>query len=150
MMYEGFWLRVGAAWGFIGVAVGAFGAHALKPQLEAAGKTASFQTGVDYHMYMALALVAVGVLQAVGRPSSALHLAGWMFLIGGIFFSVSIYALALTDVKGIWWVTPTGGLLILIGWAALAVAAGSVARPTAAGRPLPASGAVATAAESSF
>ncbi|WP_337173361.1 DUF423 domain-containing protein [Paludisphaera sp.] len=130
-MQDGFWLRAGAAWGFLGVAIGAFGAHALKPQLEAAGKAASFQTGVDYHIYMALALVAVGILQALGRPGPALHLAGWMFLAGGVLFSGSIYALALTSVKGIWWVTPTGGLLILAGWAALAVAAGSVGRPAA-------------------
>lgn len=123
-MSEGFWLRVGAVWGFLGVAIGAFGAHGLKPQLEAAGKAASFQTGVDYHIYMALALVAVGVLRLVGRSGPALELAGWMFLIGSIAFTGSIYALSLTSVKGIWWVTPTGGLLILVGWAALAVSAG--------------------------
>lgn len=123
-MNEGFWLRMGAAWGFLGVAIGAFGAHGLKPQLEAAGKAASFQTGVDYHIYTALALTAVGILQIIGRTGPALQLAGWMFLIGAAFFSGSIYVLSLTSVKGIWWVTPTGGLLILIGWAALAVAAG--------------------------
>lgn len=133
-MNEGFWLRVGAVWGFLGVAIGAFGAHALKPRLEAAGKTAGFQTGVDYHVYMALALVAVGILQALGRSGAALQLAGWAFLVGGVCFSGSIYALTLTDVKGIWWVTPTGGLLILVGWAALAVAAGSVAPATVADR----------------
>ncbi len=134
-MNEGFWLRVGAVWGFLGVAIGAFGAHGLKPRLEAAGKATGFQTGVDYHIYMALALVAVGILQAVGRTGSALQLAGWMFLAGGVCFSGSIYALSLTDVKGIWWVTPTGGLLILIGWTALAVAAGSVGSATVADRP---------------
>lgn len=134
-MNDGFWLRVGAVWGFLGVAIGAFGAHALKPQLEAAGKAESFQTGVDYHIYMALALLAVGILQVVGRSGPALQLAGWMFLVGAIFFSGSIYALSLTGVRGIWWVTPTGGLLILVGWAALAVAAGSVARPAVADRP---------------
>lgn len=126
-MIEGFWLRVGAAWGFVAVAIGAFGAHALKPQLEASGKAASFQTGVDYHVYMALALVAVGILQVVGRSGPALNLAGWMFLVGSACFSFSIYALALTSVRGIWWVTPLGGLLMLVGWAALAVAAGAPA-----------------------
>ncbi len=130
-MSDGFWLRVGAIWGFLGVAIGAFGAHGLKTQLEAAGKAASFQTGEDYHIYMALALLAVGILRVAGRSGPALDLAGWMFLIGGVFFSGSIYILSLTSVKGIWWVTPTGGLLILVGWVALAVAAGSAGRPSA-------------------
>ncbi len=117
------WLFVGALNGFLAVAAGAFGAHALKARL-GADLLAVFETGARYHMYHALALVAVGLLAAL-RPGSAglLNGAGWAFLVGVLLFSGSLYALALTGVRGLGAITPLGGLAFLTGWALLALAA---------------------------
>jgi uncharacterized membrane protein YgdD (TMEM256/DUF423 family) len=134
-MNEGFWLRIGAVWGFLAVAMGAFGAHGLKDRLDATGRLANFETAAQYHMYLALAMVAVGLLQASGRWSLPLSIAGWCFLIGSAVFSGTLYALSLTGLRWLGAITPVGGVLILVGWAALAVAAGA-----AGGRPAPAAG----------
>ncbi|APW62430.1 DUF423 domain-containing protein [Paludisphaera borealis] len=123
-MNDGFWLRIGAVWGFLAVAMGAFGAHGLKDRLTALDQTANFHTAAQYHMYIALALVAVGLLQAMGRSGTALSVAGWSFLIGSVIFSGSLYVLSLTGLKWLGAITPIGGVAILVGWAALAVAAG--------------------------
>src|SRR5438309_1330723 len=82
------WLRVGAVLGFLAVGMGAFGAHGLRGKLEALGTAASFQTAAQYQMYHALALVAVGLLAAPGRPgpAAALAVAGWAFLVGVLLF----------------------------------------------------------------
>jgi uncharacterized membrane protein YgdD (TMEM256/DUF423 family) len=131
-MNDGFWLRIGAVWGFLAVAMGAFGAHGLKERLESFGQLANFHTAAQYHMYVALALVAVGVLQVVGRTGTALSVAGWSFLIGSVIFSGSLYILGLTGLKWLGAITPIGGTALLVGWAALAVAAGSpAAKPEA-------------------
>jgi uncharacterized membrane protein YgdD (TMEM256/DUF423 family) len=107
--------------GFLGVALGAFGAHSLsayfkdKPHLEA-----NFKTGVQYHFYHGLALL--GVAWASGRWSSSLiPLAGWLFLLGIILFSGSLYLLSLTGKRWLGAVTPFGGLAFLAGWACLAL-----------------------------
>ena len=114
--------------------MGAFGAHALRGKVEAR-KIAPrmldiFLTGAQYQMYHALALVGVGLLAAYGRPSSALVLAGWAFLIGTLLFSGSLYTMALTGMTKLGAITPLGGLAFLLGWAALAWAA---LEPRAAG-----------------
>jgi len=140
-MNDAFWLRIGAVWGFLAVAMGAFGAHGLKPRIEAMGQLANFQTAAQYHMYMALALVAVGLLQANGRSGAALSVAGWGFLIGSTIFSGSLYVLSLTGLKWLGAITPIGGTVILIGWIALAVAAGGTAKPVDAAPPAEALGA---------
>jgi uncharacterized membrane protein YgdD (TMEM256/DUF423 family) len=123
-MNDGFWLRIGAVWGFLAVAMGAFGAHGLKDRLTALDQLANFHTAAQYHMYIALALVAVGLLQAMGRSGTALSFAGWSFLIGSVIFSGSLYVLSLTGLKWLGAITPIGGVAILVGWAALAIAAG--------------------------
>ncbi len=120
-----FWLRAGSVLGFLGVALGAFGAHRLREKLTALGTSATYQTAVQYHMYHALALLALGLLPA-GRATTV---AGWSFLAGVLLFSGSLYALALSGVKALGMITPFGGLAFLVGWAALAVAAGGMARP---------------------
>ena len=83
---------------------------------------AVFETGVRYHMYHALALLATAALmtRVDGR---AVVVAGWSFLAGILIFSGSLYALALTGVTTLGAITPIGGLAFLIGWAALAIAA---------------------------
>jgi uncharacterized membrane protein YgdD (TMEM256/DUF423 family) len=127
-MKAGFWLQVGAAWGFLAVAMGAFGAHGLKERLTSLGGTANFQTAAQYHMYCALALVAVGVLTLTGRSGTATTLAGWSFLLGSLVFSGSLYVLSVTGLKWLGAITPFGGIAMLVGWAALAVAAGTAVR----------------------
>jgi uncharacterized membrane protein YgdD (TMEM256/DUF423 family) len=129
-MSDGFWLRIGAAWGFLAVAMGAFGAHGLKDRLTALDQTANFHTAAQYHMYIALAMVAVGLLQVMGRSGTALTVAGWSFLIGSVIFSGSLYVLSLTGLRWLGAITPIGGVAILVGWAALAVAAGKPSAST--------------------
>jgi uncharacterized membrane protein YgdD (TMEM256/DUF423 family) len=124
-MKDGFWLQLGAVWGFLAVAMGAFGAHGLKDRLTALGQAASFQTAAQYHMYSALSLLAVGLLIMVGRSGTAATVAGWAFLVGSLLFSGSLYLLAVTGLKWLGAITPLGGVAMLVGWAALAVAAGA-------------------------
>ena len=115
-------ITIGAFSGFMGVAAGAFGAHALRDRLSAA-MLQTFQTGVTYQMYHALALLGVGIL--LGRfsvdGSPWLTAAGWLFLIGTLLFSGSLYLLALTDTTWLGAITPFGGLAFLVGWTLLAI-----------------------------
>jgi len=106
--------------GFLGVTLGAFGAHALRSRLSPE-MLAVFETGVRYQMYHTFAVLIVAA--AIGRigDASLLVLAGWFFIAGILLFSGSLYALALTGVGVLGAVTPVGGLLFLIGWACLVV-----------------------------
>jgi len=134
-MNPGFWLRTGAIWGFLAVAIGAFGAHGLKDRFQSLSEQFGglttlrpegiFQTATHYHMYSALAILAVGLLAANGRTGTALSIAGWSLLLGSAIFSASLYVLATTGIKRLGMITPLGGVLMLVGWLALAVAAGT-------------------------
>ena len=124
MMKEGFWLQIGAIWGFLAVAMGAFGAHGLKDRLDELGQATTFQTAAQYHMYCALAILAVGLLVLTGRSSTAATVAGWAFLVGSLVFSGSLYVLAVTGLKWLGAITPLGGVAMLAGWVTLAVAGG--------------------------
>ncbi len=114
--------RIGAWSAFLAVAAGAFGAHALRAQL-APDLLAVFETGARYQMFHALALVLVGLFveRAAGRLLSA---AGWLFVVGTVLFSGSLYALALSGVRALGAVTPLGGACFLAGWACLAAGVG--------------------------
>lgn len=108
----------GAISGLIGVAAGAFGAHALRNRLSP-DLLAVFETGARYQMYHALALLAVS--WAVSRwalPQAAW--AGWLFLAGTVIFTGSLYMLSLTGARWLGAITPLGGLAFLLGWACLA------------------------------
>lgn len=108
--------------GFVGVALGAFGAHALRTRLSA-DHLAAFETGVRYQLLHALALVLVGVL--IERwPARFTTAAGWCFSVGIVLFSGSLYVLSLTGTTAVGVVTPLGGLCFLAGWACLALASG--------------------------
>jgi len=120
MMHRTF-ILIGALAGFLGVALGAFGAHGLRSRLSAE-MLAVFETGVRYQMYHALALVLVCALASTLTPRLA-AIAGWSFITGMLLFSGSLYLLALTDVRMLGAVTPFGGIAFLVGWAALAYAA---------------------------
>jgi len=114
---------LGAINGFIGVALGAFAAHSLaayfndKPRLEA-----NFKTGVQYQFFhtFALFVVAWGVMNF---NSSLIPLAGWLFLLGIILFSGSLYVLSLTGKRWLGAITPLGGLAFLAGWVCLVIGA---------------------------
>lgn len=111
-------LFFGSLFGFLGVAFGAFGAHALKSRLSPE-MLAVFETGVRYQMYHAFAILIVAA--AIGRIGDAnlLVLAGWFFVAGVLLFSGSLYALSLSGVGALGAITPVGGLLFLIGWVCL-------------------------------
>ena len=114
-------LLIGALAGFLGVAFGAFGAHALRARLSPE-MLAVFETGVRYQMYHALALLLVAA--TIPRFGGWLIVAaGWLMTVGIVLFSGSLYALALTGVTTLGAITPIGGLAFLAGWACLAIAA---------------------------
>lgn len=112
-------LLLGCLSGFLSVALGAFGAHALKARLGPEMLTI-FETGVRYQMYHAFALLAVGLLMAHFSQLKHLSTAGWLFLAGTVIFSGSLYILALSGVKTWGAVTPLGGVCLLAGWLTLA------------------------------
>ncbi len=107
---------------FAAVALGAFGAHALKSKL-APDVMAVYQTAVQYHFWHALGLLAVGILLLHKPESGALVAAAWLLVAGIVLFSGSLYVLALTGARGLGAVTPIGGAAFLAAWAALAWAA---------------------------
>jgi uncharacterized membrane protein YgdD (TMEM256/DUF423 family) len=111
---------IGALAGVAGVGLGAFGAHGLRGRLSPE-MLAVFETGVRYHMYHALALVATAAL--MGRLDGRLvNAAGWLFTAGIVLFSGSLYVVALTGISVFGAITPIGGLAFLAGWACLAIA----------------------------
>ena len=115
-------LGLAAAFLFVAVALGAFGAHALKSKL-APDPMAVYQTAVQYHFWHALGLLAVGILLLQKPESGALAAAAWLLVAGIVLFCGSLYVLALTGMRGWGAVTPIGGVAFLAAWAALAWAA---------------------------
>jgi uncharacterized membrane protein YgdD (TMEM256/DUF423 family) len=112
---------LGALAAALGVALGAFGAHALKARLSAE-MLAVWQTAVQYHLAHALGLVAVGLLAQHLPASVPVRLAGWLMLAGIALFSGSLYLLAASGVRWLGAVTPFGGACFIVGWLALAYA----------------------------
>ncbi|MBA3541471.1 MAG: DUF423 domain-containing protein [Deltaproteobacteria bacterium] len=104
-------VALGAINAAIAVAAGAFGAHGLKERLTPHALEI-FETGARYQMYHALAMILAGVLAA--------RAPGFVFQIGIVVFSGSLYALALSDVKVLGAITPLGGLAFIVGWLWLA------------------------------
>jgi uncharacterized membrane protein YgdD (TMEM256/DUF423 family) len=115
------WFAVGSVLAAIAVAAGAFGAHGLENRLSA-DDLDTYQTAARYHMYHALALLAVAY--ASKRFEGGLvTAAGWLFIAGIVLFSGSLYVLSLSGVKILGAVAPIGGVCFLAGWACLALAA---------------------------
>jgi uncharacterized membrane protein YgdD (TMEM256/DUF423 family) len=112
---------IGAVLGFLGVAAGAFGAHAIRERVSPE-RLDNWKTAADYQLWHALATIAAAVI-AVRWENGAAVAAGWCFIAGAIVFSGSLYALALTDRRKLGAITPIGGVLFLAGWALLVVAA---------------------------
>ena len=121
MNSERLFLALGAISAFVGVAAGAFGAHGLKSRLSSE-MLVIFETGVRYQMYHAFALLIVA--WASSRfPGYLLATSGWLFVIGTILFSGSLYLLSLTETRWLGAITPLGGVAFLGAWLCLAWAA---------------------------
>src|SRR3989304_6387959 len=109
----------GAVGGFLSIALGAFGAHALKEHLSPE-MLQIFETGVRYQMYHSLALFVVA-WAADKYISGLFSKAGWLFIVGIVIFSGSLYVLTLTGIRWFGAVTPVGGVALLAGWVCLAI-----------------------------
>lgn len=113
-------LRIAAIYGFLAVALGAFGAHKLKPILEAKQQLANWQTGTIYHLVHAVVLLVLAhALSSAGRTQPDLTF--WLFAIGITIFSGSLYVMGVTGITKLGMITPIGGLCLLAGWVLLAV-----------------------------
>ncbi|MGD8862456.1 MAG: DUF423 domain-containing protein [Myxococcales bacterium] len=117
--------------GFLAVALGAFGAHGLKGRMaslpDGAQRLAWWETAAHYHLVHALALgLSAWLVARAGGGGGAPQVAGYCFLAGILLFSGSLYAMTLTGVRVLGAVTPLGGLCMLVGWAAVVVAAWSL------------------------
>lgn len=113
-MHEKTWIRVAGLVGFLGVALGAFGAHALKPTLESTGGADWWQTATLYHLVHA-AVMTSSLARGTRFPAAL------FFGIGILFFSGSLYVMALTGMTRLGMITPIGGLFFLVGWLRLAM-----------------------------
>lgn len=109
-------LAAGGLAALAAVVLGAFGAHALKSRLSAE-MLAVWHTGVEYHVYHALGLLAVGLVATQLPESALLKWSGWLMLAGIVLFSGSLYALALSGEPWLGAITPIGGLGFLAAWA---------------------------------
>jgi len=108
--------RIAAVVGFLGVALGAFGAHGLKEVLERNHALATWQTAVQYHLIHGVVLLILSLVTPFRRGP-------WVFFLAGIvLFSGSLYGLALTQMRWLGPVTPLGGVFFLAGWAWMAIA----------------------------
>ena len=118
-------LTIAALLGGSAVGFGAFGAHALKERLSERSLEI-FETAARYQMYHALALLLVGVLMSRSQVEETfLTASGWAFIVGVVLFCGSLYMLSFSGIKWLGAVAPLGGLALMVGWAAIAVAAWS-------------------------
>ena len=117
------WARIGAISGGLAVIAGTFGAHVLDGRVEPED-LGTFEIGVRYQMFHALALLAIGLLEMRTGPTRALGVAGWSMLLGSILFPGSLYLLVLAGGTADWlgMVAPIGGIALIVGWFALAAA----------------------------
>lgn len=106
---------------FIAVALGAFGAHILEGKL-GPEMLSIFETGVQYHFYHALGLLAVGLIATHLPDSNWLRWSGRLMFAGIVIFSGSLYILSFTGVRWLGAITPIGGLCLLASWILLVVA----------------------------
>ena len=123
---ERLFILTGAILGFLAVAAGAFGSHALKNRLSP-DMLGVFEVGVRYQMYHALALVLTGFI-LTRLESPALNWAGALFIAGVLIFSGTLYILSMTGLRWLGAITPIGGTALLIGWLCLAWGAGTASQ----------------------
>lgn len=113
------WIAVAAGSGLLGVALGAFGAHALRERLDVYGRDV-WSTASQYQLVHTLALLAVAML-LLRADARLLQASAWSFAGGTLVFCGSLYALALTGIRPLGALTPLGGLGLLAGWTLLLV-----------------------------
>ena len=118
-------LTAGAISALLAVVLGAFGSHGLEDRLTA-DLLDVYQTGNDYHFYHSFALLAVG-FAAMHLKGRLLAASGWCFIAGILFFSGSLYVLAVTGIRVLGAITPIGGVLFIVGWGLFAGAVYSAA-----------------------
>jgi len=116
-----FFLQFASLSGMLAVALGAFGAHALKEKLTEAGYLSTFETAVSYQFYHTLALLAIGIV-AMKFPSTLIQWSGNTMVFGIVLFSGSLYLLCFTGIKWLGAITPLGGLGFIAGWILLFLA----------------------------
>lgn len=114
---------VAAVLGFSGVAMGAFGAHALKPMLMETGRYALWETAVQYHLLHAVALLTAAVWRVQRCEKLAFGLLEIFWALGVAFFSGSLYLMATGAPRELGALTPVGGVLLLLGWIIIGVIA---------------------------
>ena len=114
-------LALGGIAALLAVALGAFGAHALKNRVPPE-MLAVWHTGIEYHLFHALGLLAVGLAAGQLPRSALLRWSGWLMLAGILLFSGSLYALALSGQNWLGAITPAGGLAFLAAWTAFVAA----------------------------
>mgnify|MGYP006267810727 FL=1 len=114
-------LTLGAVAAFLGVALGAFGAHALRARLTEQLLN-TWETAVQYHLVHALGLLAVGLLLLQTGPSTLLRWSAGLMLAGMVLFSGSLYLLCLSGVRWLGAITPLGGTALLTAWVLFALA----------------------------
>ena len=110
---------LGSVLGALSVALGAFGAHALRGRIEE-GLLANYQTGVTYMFFHALALFVVVMALTRWPQSNLSSIAGWLFVAGIVFFSGSLFLMAFTGARWLGAITPIGGVAFIAGWVLLA------------------------------
>jgi uncharacterized membrane protein YgdD (TMEM256/DUF423 family) len=113
---------IGSLSGALAVMLGAFGSHGLRRRLTAEAMS-TFEIGVRYQMYHALAMIAASIAGGQWRASSLPTAAGWLFVIGTLLFSGSLYLLVFTQKRWLGAITPFGGLAFIAGWVCLALSA---------------------------
>ena len=112
---------IAAIFGFLGVTLGAFGAHALKDKFKEEKYAKNWETAVSYQFTHTFAIAITGILIHILGASTSLTWAMWLFTAGTIIFSGSLYILSLTGIKKLGAITPIGGLLMLSGWVLLLI-----------------------------
>ena len=119
-------LVIGALSGMLAVLLGAFGAHAMRGRLTP-DMLAVYQTGVQYHFWHALGLLAIALTLAHFPAAQGLKWAGWLMLAGILIFSGSLYLLAVTGMRWLGAITPVGGSAFIVAWALFAATVARVA-----------------------
>ncbi len=109
---------LGAVNAFLAVGLGAFGAHGLRAKLTP-DLLAVYKTGVEYHFYHALGLLAVGLIAQHLPQVGLVRASGWTMLVGILIFSGTLYLLSITGVRWLGAITPIGGTAFLISWGML-------------------------------
>ncbi len=106
---------IGALFCFLAILAGAVGSHALKDHLAAIGSQANFDLATRYMIYHGLALILIGLARDF-YPGNTFFLAGWLFVAGTVLFQGNLYLMSLSQFRSLSFLTPIGGMLLLIGW----------------------------------